>query len=491
MLNPPSGITQTKYREAIMNGNPTHVKIEFTSQGKTFTDDDIYADGGITVRTVAAVEDQFRVGCVITTEVTINFIYGDNFSDLDWTGEFTLSFGVEIEGVTKWVSIGIFSGKKPRRNIFSDIVEFTATDRMSKFNKLADEFLDQCQSNTVRTLFNEMCTYFGFSATVYDARSNPGLDMVIDVQSVFQRGITCRKMLEIMAEATGTIVKVSYNGTIALCWPYVYTAGSFTLLREYYFNLEIFDVEVHENDCVYLAKSTDSANGFLYPTGGTNPYVIYDNPILLNASQEDQESMITKILSNLEQVYYSGAYNPGSIESIGNWLVECLDHVFVSYGDSVSDTYMLCICNRTFHWNGSPVDAYECTGSNEESDLLTPETKTDYEVNNKISEAVSEAIADKAPYKILLCQSGTTNLTVANGSRIRIDFITSNITRCGTVLVAVHNTNGNTFVAPVGSLGSNIAVASNATNTVTVTCTSGSTRAYCTIFVGDIEQASA
>ena len=138
----PTGVSASVYRDAILSGAAQHARLVFPVQNITLTDDDISASGGLSLSTIMNPETDLVMGKAIMSEVAVNLINSDIFNGFDWTEEFRLDFGVEINGSTNWVTVGYFKGKKPERTVRTQTIQFIAHDRMQRFNVIADEFID-------------------------------------------------------------------------------------------------------------------------------------------------------------------------------------------------------------------------------------------------------------------------------------------------------------------------------------------------------------
>ena len=143
MLNPPSGITAANYWAAIKAGKPTHVRITFLGQDIVLTDEDIDVSTGITVNDVLNSDTDLVFGKAVCKQVSLQILNSDALAGLIWTGEFTLEFGVEMgsPAVTEWVTVGTFSGDKPKNVTTAQTIAFDAYDRMKRFDILADDYV--------------------------------------------------------------------------------------------------------------------------------------------------------------------------------------------------------------------------------------------------------------------------------------------------------------------------------------------------------------
>ena len=136
----PSGITPMTFYEQNKNMF-THVKITFIDSNIVFEDEDIESSG-IEIKQYMNSDTDLKFGTASCAEVTISFIRSSKMDELTWSDEFLLQFGYDDgEGGIDWFDIGYFTGSKPDRTR-TDVISFIAYDRMTKFNVLADDFID-------------------------------------------------------------------------------------------------------------------------------------------------------------------------------------------------------------------------------------------------------------------------------------------------------------------------------------------------------------
>ena len=213
MLTPTSPVTLSDYNAAILNGNATHARIVFPIQNVTFTGDDISAEGGITLTQIMNPDTDLVMGKAVESQIVIHFLNNGQFTGFNWTEEFRVDFGVEISGSTSWVTVGYFTGKKPERITRAEVIEFTALDRMSKFDTLADDFLSTLTyPKTMTQIYSALCTYIG--VTKETGNENSTVMSTSYSASPFTNGITCRALLAYIAEANCCS---KYSGVISIC----------------------------------------------------------------------------------------------------------------------------------------------------------------------------------------------------------------------------------------------------------------------------------
>ena len=389
----PVGVTSADYTQAIRNGNPTHVRIVFPVQNRTFTDQHILSDSGITLTTIMNPDVDLTMGKAIATEIVINFINSADLAGLDWTEEFRFDMGVDISETTYWVTVGYFKGSRPESVIYTDVINFIAYDRMLLFDIVADSFIESLTFPcTIQDIYEGLCDYVGFDHTTdIEAGDENATTMAAEIASnPFNTGDTCRSILAWIAEINCCYAVFTNEGKIKLKW---YTdQTSYEITQDFQFHVSINEYNFVETMMTWgelkdkkwgslattkwgdLKKNvpafsvaalrvavTEFNLFYQYPNNynkNTGIYTIVDNPLVFNDGSTVPPDMerIFKRLSGL------GTYTPASVDTVGNWLVETGDIVTVVYGDDDTE-FVFPIFNRTLTWNGAAMDTYECTSS--------------------------------------------------------------------------------------------------------------------------------
>ena len=361
MLTPTSG-TLADYNAAILNGNTTHARLVFPVQNITLTDDDISADGGITITDILNGDTDLTFGKAVCKELKVSLLNGSVFTGFDWTEEFHADFGVEINGTTNWVTVGYFTGSKPDRTVNTEIIEFTAYDRMTKFDILADEYLDTITyPATMSSIYSGLCTYVGITST-----SGSEITYAMNAsysESPFVKGITCRALLAMIAEANGCYAKITSDGKVKLI-TFVNQTSNYAITSNHYFNVNGDESPVTQIALVKLKDSEDDTVGLVYPVGNSGEtYNIVDNYLLLDMTATARTNTLATIYSRVSA--YT-PYYPVTVDAIGNWMVETGDIIKVTTNNRV---YSMHVYTRTLHWNGGCRDVYERTGNIHRTDM--------------------------------------------------------------------------------------------------------------------------
>ena len=385
----PSGVTLAEYMNAIKANNKTHVRLTFTGQNIRLTDVDVAIDGGITLSSYFNPDANLTFGKTVSNSLNVNLIRSELTDILEWNSEFQYEMGVEINGVIQWVTVGYFGVQKP--DIVNDyIIEFTAYDRMRKFNRLADPFLDSLDWGenglTLASIYSQMCTYCGVQRA-----SGDEISTIMNrrfKRATFGNDATCQDILSYIAEANGCYARIQNTGSVSLKW-FADNTSNYTITRRDQFNLAVSPdilklqkrwVDLEDDkwqdlesttwgsmdavtpsyafDGIHLIRTQEDI-GVSYPENPTseNLYTIIDNPLLYGDTTEQTRSYLQLLYNRLNTV---GAYVPATVEAIGNWLVQSGDIVKLDMSNGTTINYP--IFNRTLQWNGGCDDTYETTG---------------------------------------------------------------------------------------------------------------------------------
>ena len=382
MLYPPYGIELSDYVNAIKAGNQTHVKINFRDPNFTLGDEAVAIDGGVMLTQMLNSETDLTFGLTISNECII-YLIGDALPDgFDYTKNFYLFFGVEMNGETQYVTVGYFHGKAMKKVAGTkNIYELTATDNMGKFDIIADEYLDSITyPATTAEIYYGLCNYVGVGYV------QAGPDVLSDVygytftKDIFTRGITCRKLLSYIAEACGTNAVFGSSDTVYL--KNYRSVVNYELTEDDYYNIEIDDTAPSPIDIIKVSYSDTNIPDEIYPSGSTgNTYQFLDNPFLKNMDTATKSHWATLFA---EQINDHIEDNPMKVDAIANWLVECGDMIRVYYNDG--ESAVIPVYRRTFTWACGGDDVYEYTGNgirNNMNDSIAQQYKIGGELSEK------------------------------------------------------------------------------------------------------------
>lgn len=407
----PSGYTVEQYCNAIKNGC-CHARMTFPVEDIVLTDED-FESNGIEIMDCMNPEEDLTFGTATSRELTAFIVRSNKTDSLKWINEFQLEFGADINGSTVWVNAGYFTGKRPTKTN-TDIIQFVAYDRMTKFDVIADDFLtslDYTGGLTLGDIYDALCAYVGVTNVSGDEIS-AHMAITYTASPFSATGMTCRQILQWIAEAAGCYAKILNDGTLKMVW-FSHHESEFSLKRDDCYAIDISDIH-WEQDPSKMKKWSDleadkwqdlegftwqELEGYYSPTkinavklvntlGNTgivepdtaqevNIYTIIDNPFLYYGDTVDISGYVSNLFNRLKDF---GSYIPVTTECEGNWLVEPGD--IIEFEFAKDDTGQLPLFNTTIHWNGGCRCIYETTG-NVEREPVSSGNKVKYEVGGK------------------------------------------------------------------------------------------------------------
>lgn len=387
----PSGVTAAAYWNAIKAGNPQHVRIIFTDQNIVLTDEDIDISAGVVIDDILNSDIDLIFGKAVMKSLRTRIYLSEKTKYLIWTGEFKMEFGVEISGVTKWVTVGYFSGERPTNLTTVEAVDFIAYDRMQKFEILSDNFFSSLTyPKTLKQMYHLLVDFvYGDTGSTHHYVDGDALTASFNrsysASPVETTGYTCRDVLAWMAEAVGCYAKINAAGKCELVW--FRDATSHVVSRNEEFQIEHADLysgmiwnefDTYTWDEAELftwdevsgyykgvygvravkVKQTTLGMDFDWPQYGPwNVYTIMDNPFLvIQDVVNDPETYIKPIYDRLAAF---GGQLPMVTDCVGNWCVETGDIITVHLAMEIINCPVFC---RTLTWTGGVRDHYETTG---------------------------------------------------------------------------------------------------------------------------------
>lgn len=368
---------------AIKAGTPVHVRMIFTGQNITLEDQDISLDSGLIVNDIFNGDTDLVFGKTVCKQINVRILNSSRLDGLSWTGEFLLQMWVEISSVEYTCDIGYFTGEKPRNVTTARYIDFTAYDRMKRFDELADGFLESLTYPIqTRWIFLALAQSVGLSGQLDNVpqtiRGRSFASAPTDIN-----GYTKRDILGWIAEQCGSYAVITPDGACKLKWFQNTWDHSVTPTEE--FRVESADLNpgltwnqfdalsnadqeaMTCNDIAgykeayaverMMVNQVDSDFTVNYPSAvGENVYAIVDNPFVIVSSWDDVTNYVKPLFDRLATF---GGYLPFSMECIGDPAVEAGDVITV---DINGTTLVAPVFVKTMRWNGAITDIYETTG---------------------------------------------------------------------------------------------------------------------------------
>lgn len=414
----PTGVTVQNYISAINGDNPIHVRLVFSSQGITLDDQDIDISKRLVLEDIMNGDTDIAFGKAVMKQLTVGILNSNRVSSLVWTDEFDLEIGVDINGTTNYVKVGTFIGKQPQSINISKVINFTATDRMVKFDTLADEFFEAITyPTTVQDIYDDLCTFVGVTNVsgneLANIMSRSYAEAVFDMA-----GYTCRDILSWIAEACGCYAKINANGNVQMVWFTDHTSDV-SIADSYEFDFDCADDTIDAIDRLNIKQVGSDADVDYPDDTGVNTYRIINNPFLSVSDASDVTTYIKPIYDRLDAF---GVYLPSMVRCVGNWLVETGD---IIEADINGNTVSMPVFARTLVFNGNIEDTYEATGnksrdvyaSDSDKQKVLTAKQIELIVGDKYYERKSGITIDTNGVRIF----GSKELRIESGGSIDID----------------------------------------------------------------------
>lgn len=242
-----------------------------------------------------------------------------------------------IERTYTRVPMGYFICDKPSR-VNDTKHKVVAYDRMSKFDKDASAWIDsRTYPITIRNLQIQLCSFCGvpfdnerFTNDTYSVQQN-----------FTGENITARQVQQWIAEAAGGFAIIDRQGRLGVKQ---YQTPGMTLTSSEYTKAEMAEYSITKIGQVTVRVSEEDVGVAVPATGGTNPYVIQNNPLLYATSDAQLRPAVTNIYNAVQGIVYT----PGSVTAFADPAIDTGSFItVVSGGKNQTFALMQCV------WKGN------------------------------------------------------------------------------------------------------------------------------------------
>lgn len=341
------------FLQAIKNKAPQDVRLEFTNGDVIGTSDVSITSGSLTFTEILNGETDVTFGRAVMSELSAVLINADGrFTDFDFSREFTAKIGVKVGNSFEYISLGVFKGNRPDK-VRGKLIDFTAHDRMSLFDKSAESFADSLTFPcTLGETFTKLCAFCGVG---YVSAVFPNSGKTFDENPLVDTDYTCREILGYIAEAAGAYARMSRSGAVELVWfadvNYTVTrTDRFEMTESEFLTPPIDRLEVYNS---YGDQLNSSGSGDIVYGISDNPFLYIENDTQLTGLQPYVDAIYNRITS-------LPAYHPSSFRAEFNPAVQCGD--VISVVDDYGETIRFPVFVQMITWNGFGKTTYENTG---------------------------------------------------------------------------------------------------------------------------------
>ena len=258
-------------------------------------------------------------------------------------------FGEAIEKY-EYVPLGKFLPDQPKKKRVTQIA-FTSNDRMLLFDRVATAFLEGLKYPvTIGEVLAQLCAYVGVTlSTPTFINSTRTLSKALFAGE----DVTCREVLQWIAEAACSYGCISRDGELKLEW---FGTEAVAIPMEQYFDIDIAEYEVAPIDKLQILGSETDIGVII--GDGVNGYQIMDNPYLYGASDAEIRPLGVPIYNRLAAF---AAFRPINARAVCNWAIERGDIIAITLNGVI---HSLPLYRQVITWNGGGARVtYESTGS--------------------------------------------------------------------------------------------------------------------------------
>nr|DAH82978.1 MAG TPA: Neutrophil gelatinase-associated lipocalin [Caudoviricetes sp.] len=339
--------------EAIRAHTEQDIKITFADNTVLGKADVAITGDGVKITDILNGDTDYTFGKAVCKQVEMTLFNVDNkFNNFDFTQEFTLQIGVKVGAAFQYVKVGIFKGERPDK-VRGKLIDFTAYDRMQKFDVSASEFIESLTFPvTLGAVLSSLCTSVGvgLETTTF---TNSTKNFTFNPFSTSD--YTAREVLAWIAEAAGCYARVNADGKVELN---TFTTNSHKILKT-----DRFEMSESEFETPVIGKLecyTSYGDQLVTAGTGTNTYVISDNPFLYIENDTEISTLQPYVNAIFAKASLFPAYSPISVRA--EWYPEIKCGDIITVVNDYDEVKTLPIFSQTIKWNGFGKVEYESTG---------------------------------------------------------------------------------------------------------------------------------
>ena len=418
---------------SIQDAPKTRVRIYFIGDGVDCTNDiDVRVNGtllkwaagdtdsngrigqnGVVFNELFNPDKNIQIGRAVSSQIGMTLLNTDGALDNFSYGRCKVYLDVFDSANSAWLScpMGVYIIELPTKRKVQ-LINAVGFDQMTKLDAICDTWwngLNWSNGLTLLQIVNSMATQLGVSVSSNTASAIVNSSLSFTAAPFDCVEVTYREVLEVIAEATGTVARFNRNGALDLryfAFPQI-NGNNITINTDTVGNqclaLDTAEYSVSRIDLL-RAKFAEGDIGVTVGTG-TNEYTIQNNLFLNGANTTEITAKITPIYNRLHAF---APYAPINGRFIFDWSIEAGD---VIYTQNNSTAYKLPIFQQTMTWRGGYVVADVLSDGDAVRPVLDSATRDYYRLDSDMRTLVIEA-----PRINLL---GYT--TINNGFKVNLD----------------------------------------------------------------------
>lgn len=372
-----SVLSESNFHTLSIEDSPkTRCRIYIIGDGVDCTDDyDVQTNGILLVGTVGDTDSNGRIGQdgikfteyynpeynvtigrAVSSQVEMTLLNTDGALDNFTYGRCKIYLDVYDSANSSWIAcpMGVYNIELPTRRKVQLIHAF-GYDQMQKLDGICDSWwagLNFSGGLTLLQIVNSMANQIGVSVSTATASAIVNSSVTYTSAPFDCVETTYREVLELIAEATGTVARFDRDGALELKWFGAAQIGGNTIeidtdtVGNQCLSIDLAEYQAAAIDLLKVKIAEDDVG--VTVGSGTNQYTILDN-LFLDGSVATITTRATAIYNRLNAL---GAYKPIQSNMIWDWSIEAGDIIDITRD---STTYTTPIFQQTMTWRGGYV----------------------------------------------------------------------------------------------------------------------------------------
>lgn len=301
-------------------------------------------------------EYNVTIGRAVSSQVEMTLLNTDGALDNFTYGRCKIYLDVYDSTNSTWLScpMGVYIIDLPTRRK-SQLIHAFGYDQMQKLDGICDSWwagLNFSGGLTLLQIVNSMASQIGVSVSTATASAIVNSSVTYTAAPFDCVETTYREVLELIAEATGTVARFDRDGALDLKWFKAAQIGGNTVeidtdtIGNQCLSIDLAEYQAAAIDLLKVKIAEDDVG--VTVGSGTNQYTILDN-LFLDGSVATITTRATAIYNRLNAL---GAYKPIQSKLIWDWSIEAGDIIDITRD---STTYTTPIFQQTMTWRGGYV----------------------------------------------------------------------------------------------------------------------------------------
>lgn len=398
---------------AIQDSPKTLIRIYFIDDTVDCTDDnDVRTNGTLLVGAVGDTDSNGRIGqngvtfteffnpdknlqigTAVSSQIGMTLLNTDGALDGFQYGRCKVYLYVYDADYSTWrvCPMGVYIIEQPAKRKVQ-LVNAVGFDQMQKFDAIADAWwsgLNWSGGLTLLQIVQSMAAQLGVSVSSNTASAITN-QLVTYTSAPFDCvSVTYREVLELIAEATGTVARFDRDGALDLRWLKTPTISGNNVtidtdtIGNQCFSLDVAEYSVAPIDLV-RGKFAEGDVGITVGSG-TNEYTISNNLFFQGSTTAITTGRLNSIYTRLSAV---NAYNPIHGTFIWDWSLEAGDIIYIV---NDSTTYAFPIFQQSMTWRGGYVVADVLSDGDAVRPVLDASERNYYRLDSEMRTITIEA----------------------------------------------------------------------------------------------------